>query len=81
MLSPLAWPLAYAWPVYSPMLWLHIKLVLVGLLIVYHIWCGVIMITFKHDRNRRSHVWYRWFNEVPVLFLVAIVLLASLKPF
>jgi putative membrane protein len=71
----------YAWAAYGRMGWLHVKLVLVGLLLAYHVWCGILLVTFKHDRNQRSHVWYRLFNEVPVVFLVAIVLLASLKPF
>jgi putative membrane protein len=73
--------ISYAWAAYGQMGWLHVKLALVAILIGYHIWCGVILITFKHDRNRRTHVWYRLFNEVPVLFLVVIILLASLKPF
>jgi putative membrane protein len=73
--------ISYAWAAYGQMGWLHVKLALVAILIGYHIWCGVILITFKHDRNRRTHVWYRLFNEVPVLFLVGIILLASLKPF
>lgn len=71
----------YAWTFYGQMLWLHIKLTLIVILLGYHVWCWFILQTFKHDRNQRSHVWYRLFNEVPVLFLVAIVLLASLKPF
>ncbi|HEX7031276.1 MAG TPA: CopD family protein [Gammaproteobacteria bacterium] len=44
-------------------------------------WCARIVKTFRNDANMRSHTWYRWFNEVPVAFLVAIVLLAALKPF
>lgn len=71
----------YAWAVYGRMGWLHVKLVLIALLIGYHLWCGKLLADFQHDRNTRSHVWYRWFNEMPVLFLVAIVLLATLKPF
>lgn len=71
----------YAWVVYSTAGWLHAKLLLVGLLVGYHLWCGRLVSDFKHDRNRHGHVWYRWFNEVPLLFLVAITLLASLKPF
>lgn len=71
----------YAWVAYSAMGWLHIKMVLIVVLIGYHMWCGKLLIDFKHDRNRHSHVWYRWFNEMPVLILVAIVLLASVKPF
>lgn len=71
----------YAWALYGRAGWLHVKLVLVALLIGYHLWCGKLLRDFKRDRNRHSHVWYRWFNEVPVLFLVAIVLLATVKPF
>ena len=70
-----------AWASYSGTGWLHLKLVLILLLVAYHIWCGKLLLDFKHDRNQRAHRWFRWFNEVPVLFLVAIVLLASLKPF
>lgn len=61
--------------------WLHVKLLLVALLIGYHLWCWRIVLTFREGRNRRSHVWYRWFNEAPALLLIAIVLLAVLKPF
>ena len=71
----------YAWAVWGHMLWLHIKLVLIVGLVGYHFWCGRIVQTFAGDRNRRSHVWYRWFNEIPVLFLLAIIYLASVKPF
>jgi putative membrane protein len=71
--------------VYSPWgighLWVQIKLAAVGLLLIYHVWCGKLLLDFKRDRNRHSHVWYRWFNEIPVVFLAAIVLLAVLKPF
>ena len=63
------------------MLWLHVKLALVGMLVIYHIYCGKLLQDFKHDRNRHSHVWYRWFNEVPVLFLFAIIILAVVRPF
>ena len=71
----------YAGEVYGSMGWLHLKLVLVGLLVIYHLWCGRLLKTFRNNQNQRSHVWYRWFNEAPVLLLFAIVLLASLKPF
>jgi putative membrane protein len=70
----------YAWTAFGDQLWLQLKLVLLALLIIYHIYCGRLLADFKHDRNRHSHVWYRWFNEVPVLLLVGIVLLAVLKP-
>ena len=61
--------------------WMAAKLALVTFLILYHVWCGVILKTFREDRNSRSHVWYCWFNEVPVLVLVAIVILVVVKPF
>lgn len=71
----------YAWALYGQSGWLHVKLTLLGLLVAYHILCGMWLADFKHDRNRRSPVYYRWMNEVPVLFLVGIILLAVLKPF
>lgn len=72
---------AGAWGAYSSMMWLHIKLFLVGLLVGYHFYCGKLMKDFRDDRNRHSHVWYRWFNELPLLLMVGIVLLAVFKPF
>ncbi len=71
----------YAWTLYSTSGWLHAKLSLLLLLVVYHGFCGKWLIDFKHDRNRHSHVFYRWMNEVPVLFLVVIIILAVVKPF
>lgn len=61
-------------------LWLHIKLAFVVVLIAYHIWCGKLLIDFKHDRNQHGHLFYRWFNEFPVLILFAIVILVVVKP-
>ncbi len=61
--------------------WLHAKLALVIVLIVYHLYCGKLLADFKHDRNRRSHVYYRWFNEFPVVILIAVVILVVVKPF
>ena len=61
--------------------WLHAKLLLVAVLIGYHLWCGKLVADFKFDRNRHSHVWYRWFNEFPVLILIAVVILVVVKPF
>jgi putative membrane protein len=60
--------------------WLHAKLALVALLLGYHAYCGQLVRDFREDRNRRSHVWYRWFNELPVAVLIAVVLLVVLKP-
>ena len=63
------------------LLWLEIKIYLVILLILYHVWCGKIMYDFKNERNLRSHVWLRVFNEVPVLGLFIIIYLVIFKPF
>ncbi|HYL17744.1 MAG TPA: protoporphyrinogen oxidase HemJ [Burkholderiales bacterium] len=61
--------------------WLHAKLALVAVLIAYHVYCGKLLRDFKRDRNRRGHVWYRWFNELPVLILFGVVILVVVKPF
>jgi protoporphyrinogen IX oxidase len=61
-------------------LWLHAKLALVAVLVAYHVWCGKLMLDFRHGRNNHGHVWYRWFNEFPVLVLVGAVLLVVYKP-
>jgi putative membrane protein len=63
------------------LLWLEIKIYLVILLILYHVWCGKIMYDFKNERNLHSHVWLRIFNEVPVLGLFIIIYLVVFKPF
>lgn len=61
--------------------WMHAKLVLVMGLVAYHFYCGLLVQDFAHDRNRRTHVWYRWFNEIPVMILFAVVILVVVKPF
>lgn len=61
--------------------WLHAKLLLVVILVAYHLYCGKLMRDFSQDRNVHSHVWYRWFNEVPVIILIAVVILVVVKPF
>ncbi|MGR9099520.1 MAG: protoporphyrinogen oxidase HemJ [Gammaproteobacteria bacterium] len=71
----------YAWELYAASGWLHAKLGLLALLVVYHIWCGKWLFDFKYDRNRHGHVFYRWINEVPVIFLFGIVILAVVRPF
>lgn len=77
-----AWLLIdYAWEAYAQMLWLKIKLILVTILVVYHLYCGKIIIQLASKANLRSHIWFRWFNEVPVLILIAVVILAVVKPF
>jgi protoporphyrinogen IX oxidase len=66
---------------YSGQMWLHIKYFFIVLLLVYHIYCWFLLQDFKYDRNKHTHVWYRWFNEIPVLLLIAIILLAVVRPF
>ncbi len=61
-------------------LWLQLKTFLVFILVLYHIWCGILMYKFKNNKNTHGHVWYRFFNEVPVVFLVLIILLVVFKP-
>lgn len=73
--------LLYLNPIWLQMGWMHAKLTLVLILVGYHHMCLAYMKKFAQDRNTRSHVFYRWFNEVPVLFLVGIVILAVVKPF
>ncbi|QDP00154.1 CopD family protein [Thalassotalea sp. PS06] len=62
-------------------IWLHIKMLLVLILYVYHGYCFVLLKRFQNDNNQRTGLYYRIFNEVPVLFLFAIILLAVIKPF
>jgi len=61
-------------------MWLNLKLALIVLLTAYHFYCGHLLSRFKQGRNTRSHVWYRWFNEIPVLILLAVVILVTVKP-
>jgi len=70
-----------AFPPYLAMGWVHVKLALVALLIAYHGYCYKLMRDFAQNRNARTARWYRLFNEVPSLFLIAIVALAVVKPF
>lgn len=68
-------------PIYLTMGWLLLKLALVPLLVLYHAYCYKLLLDFAHDRNARSARWFRGFNEVPSLLLLAIVILAVVKPF
>ena len=61
--------------------WLHAKMALVVLAIGYNHACGAILKKFERGVNTRSHTWFRWFNEVPVVLLLAIVILVVVKPF
>ena len=71
----------YAWAAWSSMLWLHLKITLVTLLVIYHFYCGHLVRRFAADNHHHSHVWYRWFNEIPVLILLPVVILTVIKPF
>jgi protoporphyrinogen IX oxidase len=68
-------------PALLSMMWLRVKLALVVLLIAYHILCFFLLRAFREDRNTRTHTWYRAFNELPTVLLIAIVVLAIVKPF
>lgn len=65
---------------YSHMMWLHIKLILVLVLVVFHAFCWKYLIDFKNDRNKHDHKFYRYFNEVPSIILIIVILLTILKP-
>ena len=71
----------YAWAAYRSSGWLTAKLVLVGGLVVYHLYYSRLMRDFRNGTAAHSHVFYRWINEIPALLLIAIVLLAVVKPF
>ena len=62
-------------------LWIYVKTALVGGLAIYHLYCGALLKQFAAGRNTRSHVWFRFFNEVPVFFLLAVCILVVVKPF
>jgi len=71
----------YAWSAYSSQYWLIVKLVLVSVLIGYHFYCGKLMRELVKNPSGKSHVYFRWFNEFPVILLFATVILAVVKPF
>jgi protoporphyrinogen IX oxidase len=76
------WMLAdYAWVAYRSSGWLFTKLALVAALVLFHLYCLQIMRGFRAGTAQHSHVFYRWINEIPALLLIAIVLLAVVKPF
>jgi protoporphyrinogen IX oxidase len=74
------WMLALI-PAWMQQGWMHAKLMLVAALIAYHFVCAWHLRQFAQDRNQLSHVYFRWFNEAPVLALIAIVVLVVVKPF
>jgi len=75
------WLLSFNFSGYFHTIWMDLKLGCVALLILYHFYLGKLLFDFKHDRNKHSHVFYRWLNELPVALLVAIVILVEVKPF
>ncbi|MET0846058.1 MAG: protoporphyrinogen oxidase HemJ [Pseudomonas sp.] len=84
MIATLIFGIALIWlnpSIFSQGAWIHAKLTLVVILIGYHHMCGAQVKRFARGENTRSHVFYRWFNEVPVLILLAIVILVVVRPF
>ena len=75
------WLISFNPAYYMSQGWMHAKLTLIILLIGYHHYCGYLLKQFAQDKNSKSHKFYRFFNEVPVFMLVAIVILAVVKPF
>ena len=73
--------MSYALQAYQGQGWLHAKLLLVAVLFVYHHLCGRYAKAFREDRNKKSSRYFRFFNEVPAILLIAIVILATVKPF
>lgn len=73
--------LDYAWVAFAEMLWLKLKIGLALVLVAYHFYCGRIIRKLETGDSQRSHVWYRWFNEFPVIILFIVVILAVVKPF
>jgi putative membrane protein len=74
------WLLSVYFTDYLHLLWFQTKLLLVLLLLIFHLYCGKLYKDFKNDRNRHGHVFYRWINEIPVVFLIGIIILAVVKP-
>lgn len=75
------WLAAINWQAYSQQYWLMIKIALVAVLVIYHFMCGAYRKKFLQDNVAIGHVFFRWFNEFPVLILVAVVILAVVRPF
>lgn len=75
------WLASYNWDFYWHSNWFILKLVLIVALIGYHLWCGYFVEKLSQDDCEKSHVFFRWFNELPVLILFAVVILVTVKPF
>lgn len=74
------WAVVLNWSAYAQSAWFWVKIVLAVALLGYHHYCGRLLRTFAQDANARSHVFYRWLNEAPLLAMVPIVILAIVKP-
>ncbi|MBU2710517.1 protoporphyrinogen oxidase HemJ [Zooshikella harenae] len=75
------WLLSYNWQAYLQMGWIHAKLSLIVMLVIYHFTCGHFVKVFQNNKNKRDHVYYRFFNEIPVFLLIGIIILAVVRPF
>ena len=75
------WLLQAQWHYYLHAPWMLIKLGLVALLLVFHLYCGRLYWLFKHDKNPHSATFYRWINEIPTVLLIGIICLVVVKPF
>jgi len=75
------WLLSYNLEGFSSGAWFHLKLSLVAILVAYHFYSGKLLKSFARDENQHGHVFYRWFNEFPVIILIAVVILVVVKPF
>lgn len=74
------WMVGIAWEGYKSQVWLHIKIALVIALTLYHLACGYYRKQMIEQPNLKSHVFFRWFNEAPVLVLIAVCMLVIVKP-
>ncbi|MEE9255032.1 MAG: CopD family protein [Pseudomonadales bacterium] len=74
------WLFALNWSYYLSVVWFPLKLLLVSVLIAYHVYCGFIIRRFQRDENLRGHVFFRWFNEFPIIILVVVVVLVVVRP-
>ncbi|HEY9134584.1 MAG TPA: protoporphyrinogen oxidase HemJ [Pseudomonadales bacterium] len=76
-----AWLLIDSWDFYRTQGWMHAKLTMVLLLALYHIQCYRYLISFRNDKNIKTETFFRWFNEIPVLLLVGIIIMVIVRPF
>lgn len=72
--------LSIGWEAYKVQIWLHIKISLIILLTIYHLMCGYFRVKLVNNSHYKSHVYWRWFNEIPVFILIAVVCLVIIKP-